>query len=208
MLRAETAKALREVGERCGGGGCWGEVGVGADGGEVGGLGEGEGEGEGGEGGAAEVEGFDAPRGGAGPVVAEAAAAALCFRASVTAWRIGEVLGVRGVGAVGAAGVGVGGGVWDCVLAVVGVGDGARGMVFETIVLFPGLVGGAVDLVGSFGFRGEELAFGVEGLESGFWLGAVLDERFRVVVVVVEVVVDGGDAGMVSGMSEDVVGRI
>lgn len=72
-----------------------------------------------------------------------------------------------------------------------------RGMVVETIVLFPGRRD-AVDLVE-----------GVVGLGFGdFRLAAVLVDRFWAVVVVVDVVFDSGVAEVVRGVSEGLVGGI
>ena len=69
-----------------------------------------------------------------------------------------------------------------------------RGMVVETIVLFPGLTD-AVDLVEGV----VELGFG------DFRLVAVLVDRFWAVVVVVDVVFDAGVAAVVRGVSEGLV---
>lgn len=140
-----------------------------------------------------------------GACVEEEAAAAL-FRASATACRIGEVLGVSGLGDVGAAGLRIGVCVWGGVSVVLAVGDGdgdgagVRGKVVETVVLFPGPVRDAVDLVG--GLVGEEVAFGVVGLGGGFRLAVVLVDRFWAAVVVVGAVVDAGEAEVLCGMSE------
>jgi len=166
------------VGERCGARGGGGEA-VGRCGGRGGGGGGGEAEVD------VDVEGIVEAGGAEGGLVGAGADAVVLSRASATACRMGEVLGVAGVGDGFPTALRSGSRVLGCSSAGVGVGVG----------------------VGVGDFEEAGLAFGAVGIGLGL-LAAVLVDRFRAVVVVVSAGIGGAAEVVIRGMSEGLLGGI